>query len=174
VRANHAFPGELAIRADVHVGGRCERRRLSVIECGNPTVRHPNDHISATAEITGLGKRDGERETRCNRGVNGISTLLHDLGPDGSRQTIVARNDRVLSERRLPSGGQSPRRWKVRRHTRRNRGPRRSVVVGCRADANRAGYTRDESFPQNPILTASRSDLVLLVLLTPLDNPFRS
>jgi hypothetical protein len=69
-----AFVCELAVRPDVHVARRGERRDLSIVHGGSAAIGHPDHHVPAATEITGERERHGECESGRDGGVHGIPT----------------------------------------------------------------------------------------------------
>ena len=64
-RADDALVGELAVRVEVHVARRGERRDLAIVERRGAAVGHANDHVAAAADVAGLGIR--RRPSRSRR-----------------------------------------------------------------------------------------------------------
>jgi hypothetical protein len=105
---DHAFAGELAVRTDVHVTRRGQRRGLTIIESGSATIRHSYHHVATATQIPRLGVGNGESKAGRNRCIDRVSALLHHFGADVRGKFVVARDNGVGCESRPGTGGKTP------------------------------------------------------------------
>ena len=90
LRTDYAFATELAICSDVHVA-RCRQwRDFAVVERGDTTIGHANNHVAATAKVTCLGVRNRQSKAGGNRCIDSIATFLHYLRANLGSDTTVA------------------------------------------------------------------------------------
>jgi hypothetical protein len=56
-------------------------------------TRPDDDHEAASADVTGLGKQDGQGESHGDGGVDGVPALSQDVGPDVGGPGVFTDDD---------------------------------------------------------------------------------
>ena len=74
-----AAVGGLAVRVEVHVARRCQRRHLAVVDRRVAAVGEVHHHEAAAADVAGARIRHREREADRDRGVDRVAARPQDL-----------------------------------------------------------------------------------------------
>ena len=86
---------------EIHVALRSARRTLAMVVRDDAAVGETDHHESAATEIAGVRIRHRQRESGCNRGIDRIAAVTHDVGADLRRECGARRNHAVLAAHRF-------------------------------------------------------------------------
>ena len=67
---------QLTLGIQIHVARRLLRRPLAKIDEGGAAVGHPNQHVTAAADVAGVRMRDGHREADGDGRIHGVAAVL--------------------------------------------------------------------------------------------------
>ncbi len=105
---------DVALRVEVHVGGRSRRSLFAVVDEVGGAVGHADKHEPTPAEISCLRVHDGEGEARGDGGVDGVAAGLHYLYAGARGQLVDAGHHGVRRVDGMRRSGQRARRQKRR------------------------------------------------------------
>ena len=114
---------DVAVRPEIHVAGRGERRLFAEIEERLAAIGELHRHEAAAADIAGRRVDDGERIADRDRGIDRVAAALQHVDADARRELVGRDHHAVLGRDGGGRGG--PRLDRDRRPERQEAGDRK-------------------------------------------------